>query len=393
MKKKLGILLTHPIQYYSPLFRCLSKVPDLETIVFYCHQPSPTERGVGFGVPFDWDVDLLSGYRYRFLNNISAHPNLLSFGGCDTPEIRTIIEKEKFNFFMVTGWATKSMWQAMRACWRSQTPLVARGDSTLNSERGFLKKIAKRLLYPFFMSRFHACMTVGKRSREYFSFYGAKKIINSPHFVDNEFFGKISSEAKTNQESLKKKWAINPSDFVFLFVGKFEAKKRPMDILKALKNIVEGSKTHRRLHLLMVGDGLLKKQCEAFTVEHRLPVSFTGFMNQSEIAKAYAVSDCLILPSDGRETWGLVVNEAMACGVPAIVSDQVGCAPDLVKEGKTGLIFKCGDVLGLSGAMVKMANVSDLSIFRGALKNLIKDYSVEKACRVITDEVLVYNFS
>ena len=80
-----------------------------------------------------------------------------------------------------------------------------------------------------------------------------------------------------------------------------------------------------------------------------------GFLNQQRIATAYAAADALVLPSNGGETWGLVVNEAMACGVPAIVSDQVGCAPDLITEGETGFSFPCGEVAALAERMRWMA--------------------------------------
>jgi glycosyltransferase involved in cell wall biosynthesis len=87
----------------------------------------------------------------------------------------------------------------------------------------------------------------------------------------------------------------------------------------------------------------------------RVPVRFTGFLNQSEIAKAYIAADMLVLPSDGGETWGLVVNEAMCCGRPCIVSDQVGCGPDLVQSGQTGAVFPLGDVDALAKLMVAFA--------------------------------------
>jgi glycosyltransferase involved in cell wall biosynthesis len=88
---------------------------------------------------------------------------------------------------------------------------------------------------------------------------------------------------------------------------------------------------------------------------HQLPVTLTGFLNQSEIVSAYAASDCLTLPSDHGETWGLVVNEAMACGLPAIVSDQVGCGPDLVTPGETGAIFPFGDWSALAESLCRAA--------------------------------------
>jgi glycosyltransferase involved in cell wall biosynthesis len=104
------------------------------------------------------------------------------------------------------------------------------------------------------------------------------------------------------------------------------------------------------VHLLMVGDGPLRDECEQYATDRALPVSFTGFLNQGFMPDAYALADLLVLPSKA-ETWGLVVNEAMACGIPALVSDGSGCAPDLIIEGETGLTFPVCDVSALSRAL------------------------------------------
>ena len=129
----------------------------------------------------------------------------------------------------------------------------------------------------------------------------------------------------------------------------------------------------------MVGDGQLRADCERFAQEYRLPVSFTGFVNQSQMPSVYAVSDVLILPSDGRETWGLVVNEAMACGLPAVVSDEVGCWPNLIEEGRTGFVFRCGDTDRLAEILtIFVKNPIQKEMGQEASRR-IKQYSLEEA--------------
>ena len=115
----------------------------------------------------------------------------------------------------------------------------------------------------------------------------------------------------------------------------------------------------------MVGDGPLRVACEALVREQNLPIRFAGFLNQSKITEAYVASDALALPSDGGETWGLVVNEAMACGRPCIVSDRVGCGPDLVIPQKTGSIFRLGDVTALANSMLGIADNPERVISMG----------------------------
>jgi glycosyltransferase involved in cell wall biosynthesis len=124
--------------------------------------------------------------------------------------------------------------------------------------------------------------------------------------------------------------------------------------------------------------------------QERLPLSFIGFLNQSEIVRAYVAADCLVLPSDAGETWGLVVNEAMACGLPAIVSDQVGCGPDLIHEGETGATFPMGDVTALAKRMVEFAADPDALVAMGqrAQRLVLSDYSVERAVEGTLDAIL-----
>jgi glycosyltransferase involved in cell wall biosynthesis len=130
-------------------------------------------------------------------------------------------------------------------------------------------------------------------------------------------------------------------------------KKHPLELLSALHAIAAQAP---QAELLIVGDGELRKECEAYARQHSLPVRFAGFLNQSSMVEAYAASDCLVLPSDHGETWGLVVNEAMACGRPAIVSDEVGCSTDLIVPGETGCVFRFGDWSQLSESIRLLSN-------------------------------------
>ena len=377
--KSLGVLATHPIQYYTPIFRRLAKEKELELTVYYCLKPTPKEQGTGFGVPFEWDMDLLSDYSSAWLKNISKNPGLDRSAGLDTPEISELIKKQKYSAFLIMDWRYKSMWQTIRACRQTSTPLLVRGDSHLHTKGNFFKKIVKEVTHRYLIRKFSACLAVGSWSREYFEHYGAKNIFFSPHCVDNEYFSSQTDKLKTEKGSLRKAWGIPEDSFVFLFAGKFEPKKRPMDLLFAAKNIIHEKCLNEPFHILMVGDGPLKKECQLFSDAESLPASFAGFLNQSQMPKAYAVADALVLPSDFRETWGLVVNEAMACGLPAIVSAEVGCGPDLICEGETGFIYPCGDTRSLSVKMFHIAQDKIAGRMGENARSRIIQYSVENA--------------
>jgi glycosyltransferase involved in cell wall biosynthesis len=382
---RVAVLTSHPIQYQAPWFRGLAKRVDLE--VFFAHRQSAAEQGkAGFGVAFDWDVDLLSGYKHRFLANVSRNPGVDHFAGCDTPEVKDIIAgttgprnhgttgqlstdhgprtTERFDAFIVSGWHLKSYWQAVRACRRAGVPVLVRGDSQLHTPRSRLRRWAKEIVYPPLLRQFDGLLVVGKRNREYLAHYGVppEKMFFVPHFVDNEWFKGKAEMARKQKAEIRRQWGASERSMVALFVGKFQPIKRPADLLKAMAQIraqkVEGgghnSADTDGLVAVFVGAGELDNELRDLAVRENLRAHFAGFKNQSELPACYASADVLVLPSES-ETWGLVVNEAMACGLPAIVSAAVGCAPDLIEEGKTGFSYPASDCAALARCLQQLA--------------------------------------
>src|SRR6185312_12451972 len=132
MRKRVAIVDSHPIQYRAHWYRELAQRPEFDFEVLYSHQASPADQAkAGFGVEFEWDIPLLDGYRHRFLRNVAKHPGVTEFAGTDTPEIRGILVRERFDAVIVSGWHTKSYWQTIRACWQTETPVMVRSDSHL----------------------------------------------------------------------------------------------------------------------------------------------------------------------------------------------------------------------------------------------------------------------
>jgi glycosyltransferase involved in cell wall biosynthesis len=181
--------------------------------------------------------------------------------------------------------------------------------------------------------------------------------------VDNDYFAHAADARATHRHDLRTKMCIDPDACVFLFAGKLEEKKRPADLLRAAASLP--SELKKKINLLFAGDGPLRASLEAEARASRVSVRFAGFMNQSQLPDAYAVSDVLVLPSDAGETWGLVVNEAMASGRPALVSNLVGCAADLIVAGETGRVHACGNVAELAQNMVPYLNDPSLASLQG----------------------------
>jgi len=370
---KLGIVTTHPIQYQVPWFQRLARMAEIDLTVFFCHMPDEVQQGDGFGVAFAWDLPLLEGYRYQVLENVAKQPSISRFDGCDTPSIKTHVRDGGFDAILVNGWVVKSCLQTLRACRRHGVPCLVRGEANAIRHRPWWKRAVHRWL----VRQYAACLYIGKSNRQFYRERGVPedRLFPARYFVDNKRFA--TQSAAVGRTVARRRWGIPEDRVVFLYSGKFIQKKHPAELLRAFHVAREQTS---QIHLLMVGDGELRHSCERYAAEHRLAATFTGFLNQGEIPAAYAASDCLVLPSDHGETWGLVVNEAMACGLPAIVSDQVGCAPDLVEPGVTGDTFPFGDWTAL-GRLLADSGQSCAQLRRqGRTAQMrISDYSVDAA--------------
>ena len=372
---KVVVVSTHPIQYQVPWLHRLAAQKQMDVEVYYALMPDQDQQGVGFGVSFLWDIPLLEGYRWRVMPNKRSTPSLHGFFASSTPAVYSLLAEAKPDVVIITGWHALPLLQTLWACIRLGIPRIVRGDSN-----GMQRRSSRvRTLHHLLLSRFNAFLATGKANREFYRDYGISdhSIFSAPHFVDNSRFQHQLEEISNQRIDLRGEWRIPEGHTCFLFAGKLEPKKRVLDLLRALAN---ARRIEPTMHLLVVGSGELMDEARRLVDEMNLPVTFAGFLNQTEITRAYVAADCLVLPSDFGETWGLVVNEAMVCGLPAIVSDRVGCGPDLVEEGVTGAIFRCGDVDALAARLIEFASDCDRVARMGArAKEHVKDYSVERA--------------
>ncbi len=377
MALRIGFLVSHPIQYLAPIFRELAKRCDLT--VFYAHRQTAEQQArSGFGVAFDWDVDILSGYHSRFLRNVARAPSTDRFFGCDTPDIAAEIAGGAFDGFVVPGWALRTYWQAVRACRRVGVPVFVRGDSQLVGPRGGTVRLAKALAFRGVLRRFDGFLYVGQRNRDYLLHYGAPsdRLFFSPHCVDNDAFRTASDTVRRQVEAAGRDPARRRR---VLFVGKLIERKRPLDMLQAVSHLAARGSP---VEAAFAGSGDLEGALMKAAAAAGIRAHFHGFVNQSELPAIYAAADVVVLPSDGRETWGLVINEAMACGVPAVVSDAVGCGPDLVEPGVTGAIFPLGDVAALAGGIETVLSFDRDRTLR-ALAERMETYSPARAAQGI----------
>lgn len=367
----LAILTTHPIQYQIPLWRMLARENEVPLEVWYLSgHGASRSRDREFQENFAWDLEMLEGYPYRFLKTPSGSTPNTPLRLRIAESLPELFPEHHVTALWVQGWQVAAYWQAVWAAKRAGLEVWLRGESNVMAPTPSWKKIIKRPLLGQLFRRVDHFLCIGTANRELYRSYGVAEsaLHMAPYAVDNERFAAQASEIRDSKSTIRKQWRIPEGAYVVLFCGKFISKKRPLDLIKAAQLLL-GSHPNMKIHLLFVGSGELgpemRSHCKIIfdagnpnlsPLTHRssLPkASFTGFLNQTEISRAYVAADCLVLPSDYGETWGLVVNEAMASGLPCIISDHCGSAADLGPLS-SNLVYQCGEVDELAGSISQM---------------------------------------
>jgi glycosyltransferase involved in cell wall biosynthesis len=384
-KPRVLAVASHPIQYQAPWFRALAEATGIDFSVLFIQQPDAKAQGKGFGVAFDWDVPLLDGYRWQRVADVRGKHGLGGFFAARIAHPLALVRELKPDVLLLTGWHVWPLLQILLAASWAGVPVIMRGESNALRRRSWPVRLFHKLL----LGRCAAFLPIGQASREFYYGYGIgpARLFDTPYFVDNQRFARGAAESQLQLAQLRQQWQLPADAVCYCYAGKLEPKKRIFDLLEALEIAVRQSS--RPLHLLVVGTGELMARAKQVVAARRLPVTFAGFLNQTEIPSAYAATDCLVLPSDFGETWGLVVNEAMACGRPAIVSDRAGCAMDLVIDGVTGAVFPFGATEALAQRLVEFAEDSQRLRAMGeqARARVLANYSIERSVEGVLQAV------
>ena len=352
-KYRLAILTSHPIQYQAPLFRKLAAHPKIDLTVYFCWDFGIREEyDPGFGKKIKWDIPLIEGYKYKFLRNYSPKPNK-GFLGHINPSIIKELWKNRYDAILVHGYANFTSWLAFLGAWLSRIPIFLRGESHLLNYRPLWKRVIKKVLLIPLFKMISSFLAIGTLNKQYYEYYKVpkEKIFLVPYVADQDFFYEKKKEHIRKIKEIKEGLGIADKEVVILYVGKIFGGKGPgaFDLLKAFERLKS-----KPAKLIFVGDGKERLILEKYKNKHKIKnIIFTGFVNQNEISKYYAIGDILALPSY-HEQWGMVINEAMYFNTAIIASDQVGGAHDLVHHGKNGFIFPAGDVNTLSNYLQEL---------------------------------------
>lgn len=381
--KRLAIISTHPIQYNAPLFQLLSERKNIAVKVFYTWgQSKEAVYDARFGSVRSWDIPLLNGYEHAFVHNTSKHPDSNHFRGIINPGFIKQLRQENFDAILVYRWSVWSHLRIMQA-FGGKTKLFFRGDSQWNGSESRLLSVLKKWTLRFVYRNVDTAFVVGEANRNYFLRCGLSpsKLLLAPHAVDNVRFQKEAAAFEMKAGEARERLQIPPAAIVFLYAGKFyEVKQLPV-LIHAFQQL-KGD----QYRLLLYGSGEQESQLQEMAGSDQR-ILFQPFKNQSDMPWVYRVGDVFVLPS-AHETWGLGVNEAMACGRPAIVSNTCGCASELIVQGKTGFVFQAGHADALLQKMQQFRTKEDVVQKREYVQRHIAAFSLEKIAAVIEDATI-----
>lgn len=333
---RLGVLVSHPIQYQAPLYQELARrgVVDLE-VAFLSSAGEQPYYDPAFGVTLAWNIDLLGGYRSTVL---ARRP--LTGKAAWLAALRRWLRGR--DIVVLHGHSDPDMLLAAATCRLLGVPYLLRGDSHAEPSASGARRIARHLVAGACVRAAAGALPVGQRNAAFYQRYGRIPHYLAPYSVDNDRFQAMSSAARPARGERLAALGLDPGRPTVIFSGKLIEQKRPLDLVQAI------ARCGGNLNLLLLGDGPLRAQVQGYA--DRFPVRCLGFVNQAELPGWYGCGDVLALPSH-REPWGLVVNEGMACGLVPVVSDAVGCGADLVAG--VGEVFPAGDVAALAVALTR----------------------------------------
>jgi glycosyltransferase involved in cell wall biosynthesis len=388
---RLAFIVSHPIQYYVPVYRGLVerirqaderakdekltglKGEELErqadeggishdgdwsrisaVKVFYTWRDAGPARDVQFGKVFAWDIPLMEGYDFEVVPNTSVDPGTHHRRGLINPKLVQRVKAWQPDAVHITGYNYVSHGQAIKELSKAGIPVIFRGDSHLLDDRGpwwkwWIKKSWLSRVY----SRPQGFAYVGQNNRDYYRAFGVpeQKLFHVPHTIEVGRFAEPHEELEAKALAWRRELGIPDEHFVFLYAAKLEPRKKPDRLLEVFDSARIPNTT-----LLLAGSGALEPELrsrvasggwkvkgEGVFERETNRVVFLPFQNQSAMPVVYRLGDALVLPSGYGETWGLAVNEAQACGRPALVSDCVGCARDIIREGENGSVFRTDD--------------------------------------------------
>lgn len=377
----LVVIETHPVQYHAPVYRALQQQFGVPVTAIYGSDFSVAGyHDREFDTNFAWDTDLLTGYRSVFLSRV-AEGGARSAEDVRADKVPEVLRQLRPAAVLCVGYSPRFYRQVCWHVWRSRLPLLFRAETTDHAqERGPLKRWLRDRMLRWLYHRCQRLLYVGLRSREHYLRLGCspQKLVFSPYCVDASVWATEEADRCCLRDATRQAWGVADHAIVVLMSGKLVPRKGPDLLIRAVKLLT--AEQRQRYVIIFLGDGAMREDLARLAAASpTVAVRFTGFRKQRELSRFYHGADLLVLASRSGETWGLVVNEALHHGLPCVVSDQVGCAPDLIQPGTTGEVFPANDPEGLRHALERAAALIGPKAVRERCRQQVAGYSVTAA--------------
>jgi glycosyltransferase involved in cell wall biosynthesis len=352
---RIAVLNPHPIQYFAPLYAYLNAAPDLEVTALYLSDASIRGgRDPEFDCELKWDIDLLAGYRAIFLADRADTRQPDVFSSLVAPRVWNELRSGRYDVLWLHGHNYAAYLVALVAAKTTGLRILMRGETHFGLPRSRMKTALRRPALGALYGLCDRLLAIGSANAAFYRAMGVpeRKIFLMPYSVDNGRFMKAAKLDAALKDDVRKRYNVPVDRPCVLYAAKFISRKRPLDLLKAVRRLQ--SQTQTPFSVIMAGSGELESELRCYCHSYALDnVAFAGFVNQTELPKLYAASDIFVLPSE-NEPWGLAVNEAMCAGLPIVVSREVGCVPDLVSDGVNGFTPEVADIEGLASSLRRL---------------------------------------
>lgn len=347
-KKKVGIIISNPIDHEIPLFQNLALFNDIDLTVIFLDKEG-IKNFNAFGLTnINYGVDVLEGYKYTFLKNISPFKSLR--WKYINPSISKYLRNNRFDVVISYGYNSITTLIALVVCNRIKVPILLRTEAESVQRISGKKKLIREFILPFIYRKYNGFLSLCKANADhYIKYHVSPDIIwDVPQTILYNNFFKIQNPAL----NLRERFSIPEKDVVFIYGSKLRNEKRPEDVIKAFCSLGENVEAH----LVVLSDGPLRKKCESLVAStnksHK--VTFTGYLDFNLLIGIYQSSDVLIASSS--ETVGSVLFQGLTAGLAIVSSDKIAGWFDIIEPGLNGLIYQYGVVEDLATKIEWLAN-------------------------------------
>lgn len=375
-KVRLAVVTAIPTPYRDPFWNELARLPEIDLTVYYC-SAGKADR--------PWKDDWRRDYECKILPG----RNLLAWRGPDAscfwnPGIVRSLAGGNFDAVIVGGYNHLTMWATMLLCVWRKIPFYLMSESHLRCRRSRWKSWFKRPFLRWIVSHAAGMLPTGALAAEFLATYGAcpSRMTLVPNVPDLERLRHDAARLREENEF------PGPPGFagrpLALFVGRLIPKKRAELLIRALHGMQGGAEAV----LVIVGDGPQRKELERLVENLGLQsrVHFAGFVQPDEVLRWYAFARVMVVPSS--ETWSVAVLEALAAGVPVVVSDEVGCCVDVINDPAVGTIVRAGDRDSLTQALEqRLARPADRTLVEQAWEPVRQTLCYSAVARNLADTV------